>query len=61
MQCQTARCFLGAKQKTVRYMEGSKEKLERAELLRETCDSLILRTLRGNLMRSVRKEASACS
>lgn len=49
------------KHKTVRYMEGQKEKVERAELLRETCDSVVLRTLRGNLMHVPRKEPTACS
>jgi len=48
------------KHKTVRYMEGAKEKTERAELLQETCDSLVLRTLRGNLMYVPRKDVATC-
>ena len=37
-------------QRTVRYKEGGKEVFERAEILREDCDRLLLRNLRGWLM-----------
>ncbi|MEW5788537.1 MAG: hypothetical protein AB1899_11860 [Pseudomonadota bacterium] len=37
-------------QKTLRYMEGGVEKIERAQLLREQCGRLLLRNLRGVLM-----------
>lgn len=39
-----------AAQRTVRYREGGKEVFERAEILREDCDRLLLRNLRGWLM-----------
>lgn len=37
-------------QKTMRYLEGATEKIERAELLQVTCDRAVLKTLRGGLM-----------
>ena len=36
--------------RTVRYQQGRLEKMERAQVLDETCDHLLLRTLRGDLM-----------
>lgn len=36
--------------KTVRYAFGDRERMERAQLLEETCDTLVLRTLRGALL-----------
>ncbi|MDM5181780.1 hypothetical protein PO883_31875 [Massilia sp. DJPM01] len=46
--------------KTVRYNEGASERMERAQLVSESCDYLVLRTLRGNLMAVPRKaEAQA--
>lgn len=36
--------------KTVRYPEGGTERMERAQILSSTCEHLVLRTLRGNLM-----------
>ena len=36
--------------KTVRYLEGSAEKMERAQLIQERCNRMLLRTLRGELM-----------
>ncbi|MDQ1817883.1 hypothetical protein RBA41_31730 [Massilia sp. CCM 9210] len=46
--------------KTVRYNEGAVERMERAQLISESCDYLVLRTLRGNLMAVPRKaEAQA--
>ena len=36
--------------KTVRYSEGGAECMERAEILGTSCEHLLLRTLRGNLM-----------
>ncbi|QDQ27898.1 hypothetical protein FNU76_16955 [Chitinimonas arctica] len=45
-------------QKSVRYREGSSERIERGELLMENCGRSILRTLRGALM-SVPTSASS--
>jgi hypothetical protein len=39
-----------APMKTVRYAFGDRERMERAQLLEETCDALVLRTLRGALL-----------
>ena len=39
-----------AAMKTVRYAFGDRERMERAQLLEETCDALVLRTLRGALL-----------
>ena len=39
-----------APSKTVRYAFGDRERMERAQLLEETCDALVLRTLRGALL-----------
>lgn len=36
--------------RTVRYPEGGIERIERAQVIREHCGQLVLRTLRGNLM-----------
>lgn len=36
--------------KTVRYNEGGAERMERAQVVKASCDDLVLRTLRGNLM-----------
>ncbi|MBI4998878.1 MAG: hypothetical protein HZA64_01185 [Rhodocyclales bacterium] len=36
--------------RTVRYLEGTVEKIERAQVLAEQCERLLIRTLRGNLM-----------
>lgn len=36
--------------RTVRYFEGAAEKIERAQVLAEQCERLLIRTLRGNLM-----------
>jgi len=36
--------------RTIRYMEGAVEKVERAQVLAEQCERLLIRTLRGNLM-----------
>lgn len=44
-------------QKTVRYLEGTTEKMERASILGEACDHLVIRTLRGWLMSVPRKDA----
>jgi len=37
-------------QKTVRYMEGMLERIERAELIEQDCEQRLVRTLRGGLM-----------
>jgi hypothetical protein len=47
--------------RTVRYMEGEKEKVERAEVLMDLCSQMVLRTLRGNLMVVPKKDPGACS
>lgn len=36
--------------RTVRYFEGSVEKMERAQVLVDHCDRLVVKTLRGSLM-----------
>jgi len=36
--------------RTVRYRQGGQERMERAQVIREQCNRLLLRTLRGNLM-----------
>lgn len=36
--------------RTVRYMEGMNEKIERAQVLADQCERVLIRTLRGNLM-----------
>lgn len=36
--------------RSVRFMQGSTERVERAEVLQEDCGRTLLRTLRGNLM-----------
>lgn len=45
--------------KTVRFSEGGSERMERAEILSTSCDQLVLRTLRGNLMAVPRQPAGA--
>ena len=36
--------------KTVRYLEGKTEKMERAQVLSDVCDRMVIRTLRESLM-----------
>jgi hypothetical protein len=36
--------------KTIRYMEGGIEKMERAQLISAKCNQILIKTLRGNLM-----------
>jgi len=36
--------------RTVRYQQGDAEKMERVQVLEETCARLVVRTLRGDLM-----------
>ena len=48
----------GRPQKTVRYLEGGAEKMERAEIISEHCGRVVIRTLRGWLM-SVPKAGAA--
>ncbi len=45
-------------QKTIRFVEGGRKKVERASLMEERCDRLVLKTLRGWLM-SVPAKADA--
>ena len=40
----------GNKQKTVRYMEGANEKIERGQIISEQCNRIVFKTLRGWLM-----------
>lgn len=40
----------GNPHRTVRYMQGSKENMERGEIVSESCDRVVLRNLRGWLM-----------
>lgn len=44
--------------RTIRYVEGTAEKMERAQLVSEHCGRLVIKTLRGSLM-SVPVKASA--
>jgi len=37
-------------QQTVRYFEGGAKKVERAQVIREACGRIVMRTLRGGLM-----------
>ena len=39
-----------APQRTVRYRQGNAERIERAQVLAERCDRLLLRNLRGWLL-----------
>lgn len=48
-------------QKTVHYPEGGTDMIERASILSESCDHLVIRTLRGWVMSVPRKDASACA
>ena len=36
--------------KTIRYVEGSTEKMERAQIISERCNRVVIKTLRGSLM-----------
>jgi hypothetical protein len=36
--------------RTIRYLEGTSEKMERAQLISEDCGRLLIKTLRGSLM-----------
>lgn len=45
--------------KTVRYVEGGADKMERGQLISEECNQVLLRTLRGNLMSVPRKAAAS--
>jgi hypothetical protein len=40
----------GGPQKTIRYVEGDAERMERAQLLEKQCGRALLKTLRGTLM-----------
>jgi len=48
-------------QRTFRYREGGAEKMERAELINETCGRALIKTLRGWLMSIPLERASASS
>ncbi|MES2300434.1 MAG: hypothetical protein V4582_25590 [Pseudomonadota bacterium] len=45
--------------KTIRYVEGGLEKMERGQIIGEQCKRVVLKTLRGNLMSVPRKDARA--
>lgn len=47
--------------RTVRYPEGGIERIERAQVIREHCGQLVLRTLRGNLMAVPGGDNTACA
>lgn len=47
--------------RTVRYPEGGVERMERAQVVREHCGLLVLRTLRGNLMAVPGGDGAACA
>ncbi len=52
--------YVGAKeQKTIRYMEGEVEKMERGTLLKEECGQVLLRNLHGRLMYVPRKTSAS--
>lgn len=44
--------------RTVRYEEGGSERMERAQVIAEQCDEVLMRTLRGEWMAVPRKSAS---
>jgi hypothetical protein len=44
--------------RTVRYMEGRSEKMERAQVLGQSCDRVVLRTLRDSLMSVPARQAA---
>lgn len=49
--------------RTLRYMLGSVEKIERAEVLEERCDRILIRTLKGTLLSAPvapRSQAAGC-
>lgn len=46
-------------QRTVRYVQGDKQRFERGQVLVESCDRIELKTLRGWLMSVPRQEPSA--
>ena len=47
--------------RTVRYQEGGTERIERAQLISERCNQLVVRTLRGNLMAVPRRPDPAAA
>jgi hypothetical protein len=47
--------------KTVRYLEGGAEKMERAQVIGERCNRLLLKTLRGALMSAPPKVLTDCA
>jgi hypothetical protein len=46
--------------RTVRYLEGTAEKMERAQLVSEHCGRLLIKTLRGSLMSVPVQAATSC-
>ncbi len=51
----------GKNHRTVRYTHGKSEKMERAELLRVSCDRAVMKTLRGGVMSVPLKPAHSYS
>lgn len=51
----------GTQEKTFRYREGNVEKIERAQLVAERCDRVLIRTLRGDLLSFPSAGAEACA
>jgi hypothetical protein len=46
--------------KTIRFQEGGEERMERGQLIREDCNNIVFKTLRGNLM-SVPPKNGSCA
>jgi len=60
---EAAGAFAGiqAPQRTVRYVEGKSEKMERAHIIRSGCDRLVVKTLRDTLLSVPLKAAGPCA
>jgi hypothetical protein len=46
--------------RTVRYPQGSSEQIERATLMAQSCDRLVIRNLRGTLMSVPAQDPQGC-
>lgn len=47
--------------KTIRYFEGTTEKMERGQVISENCSRVVIKTLRGSLMSVPAKQSVTCS
>jgi hypothetical protein len=47
--------------KTIRYLEGNTEKMERAQIVSERCNRVVIKTLRGSLMSVPAKRGAAAA